>query len=69
LVGIIGGKESIKKAHKVAAANEADVAYADSVIEPGWTWLPQSMTMIQVSELLPIGIIMSVGHSEGEERG
>jgi len=67
LVGIVGGKERIEKANKVAVANEADVAYSDLVVEPGWTWFPQSMTMIQVSELLPIGIV--VGHNErGRER-
>ena len=69
LVGMVGGNERIEKAKKVAVFNEADVAYSDLVIELAWTWFPQSMTMIQVSELLPIGIIVSVGHSEwGRER-
>ena len=64
MVGMVGGKVRIEKANKVAIANEADVAYSDLVVEPGWTWFPQSMAMVQVSELLPIGIIVSVGHSE-----
>jgi hypothetical protein len=66
LVGIVGRKERIEKANKVAVENEADVAYSDLVIELAWTWFPQSMTMIQVSELLPIDIVVSVGHSEWE---
>lgn len=61
---MVGGKESIEKAIKVAMENEADVAYSDMVIEPAWTWFPQSMSMKQVSELLPIGIIWRVGHRE-----
>lgn len=61
---MVGGKERIEKTIKVAVESEANVAYSDFVIEPAWTWFPQSMTMTQVSELLPIGIIGRVGHRE-----
>jgi chloramphenicol 3-O-phosphotransferase len=67
LVGVVGGHKRIEKASKVAVENETDVAYSDFVVEAARTWLPQSVTVIEVCELLPIGIIVSHGE-RGKER-
>jgi hypothetical protein len=66
---VVGRKDCIEKAKEVSVENKTDVAYADLVIEVSRTRLPQSVAVIQVCELLPIGIIVSVGHGErGKER-
>jgi hypothetical protein len=49
LVGVVGGHERIEKASKVAVENKTNVAYSDLVVEAARTWLPQSVTVIEVS--------------------
>ena len=66
---MVGRKECIEKANEVSVENKTDVAYADLVVEVARTRLPQGVTVIQGCELLPIGVIVSVGHGErGRER-
>jgi hypothetical protein len=69
LVGMLGRKDRIEEANEVSVKDKADVAHTDSVVEGARSWLPQGVAVILGCKLLPVGIIVSVGHGErGKER-
>jgi chloramphenicol 3-O-phosphotransferase len=69
LVGVVGGHKRIEKASKVAVENKTNIAYSDLVVEAARIWDPQSVTVMEACELLPIDITVSHGERRKEREG